>query len=180
MYIYRWLAGWSCVCQSLKILKTMSEKKNQEGIVWNVAKNAIGAKLGQQGILKSLLSETIQHLGKNPFQGIQNQKQKFWCQLWSLFSCVKSMKTSILCCEHQPDFENAISDVLCYWWVLFVCLFSSTCFNLGQILAKAFFQEPALSLVSSDFLFLFILPHVFQFSEKQGDPVARVVNQWKT
>ena len=55
----------------------MSEKKNQEGIVWNVAKNAIGAKLGQQGILKSLLSETIQHLGKNPFQGIQNQKQKF-------------------------------------------------------------------------------------------------------
>ena len=55
----------------------MSEKKNQEGIVWNVAKNAIGAKLGQQGILKSLLSETIQHLGKNTFQGIQNQKLKF-------------------------------------------------------------------------------------------------------
>ena len=161
MYIYRWLAGWSCVCQSLKILKTMSEKKNQEGIVWNVAKNAIGAKLGQQGILKSLLSETIQHLGKNPFQGIQNQKQKFWCQLWSLFSCVK---TSILCCEHQPDFDRILIIKMQFLMCPVIDGFSlSVCLaprvsTWGRILAKAFFQEPALSLVSSDFLFLFILP----------------------
>ena len=164
MYIYRWLAGWSCVCQSLKILKTMSEKKNQEGIVWNVAKNAIGAKLGQQGILKSLLSETIQHLGKNTFQGIQNQKQKFWCQLWSLFSCVKSMKTSILCCEHQPDFNSILIIKMPFLMCSVIDGFSlSVCLaprvsTWGKFWQKPFSKNLLCHLFPVIFLFLFILP----------------------
>ena len=77
----------------------------------------------------------------------------------ALFSCVK---TSILCCEHQPDFDRILIIKMQFLMCPVIDGFSlSVCLaprvsTWGRILAKAFFQEPALSLVF--FLFLFILP----------------------